>query len=127
MVAHTAAVPPADILVDDKVLFENIANGESLQLTVPVGTYQVAIVPTGETKPVILGPVALTVKGGAVNRVYALGDPEKKSMNVAVHVLPTGSSGSGKPSKVDTGTGGQATGQGSTLTLPSGEAVKLTR
>ncbi len=127
VVAHTAAVPPADIRVDGKVLFSNIANGESLKLTVPVGTYQVAIVPTGETKPVILGPIALTVKGGAVNRVYALGDPEKKSMNVAVHILPTGSSGSGKPSKVDTGTGGHATGQGSTLTLPSGEAVKLTR
>ena len=31
VVAHTAAVPPADIRVDGKVLFENIANGESLQ------------------------------------------------------------------------------------------------
>ena len=27
-VAHTAAVPPADIRVDGKVLFENVANGE---------------------------------------------------------------------------------------------------
>ena len=44
-----------------------------LKLTVPVATYEVAIVPTGEKKPVILGPVALTVKGGAVNRVYAVG------------------------------------------------------
>jgi len=127
VVAHTASVPPADIRVDGKVLFENIANGESLQVTVPVATYEVAIVPTGEKKPVILGPVALTVQGGAVNRVYAVGDPDKKTMNVAVHIIPTGSSGSGKPSKVDTGTGGQATGQGSDLTLLSGEPVKLTR
>ena len=127
VVAHTAAVPPADIRVDGKVLFSNIANGESLKLTVPVGTYQVAIVPTGEKKPVILGPVALTVKGGAVNRVYAVGDPDKKTMNVSVHILPTGSSGSGKPSKVDTGTGGQAVGQGSTPVLLAGEPVKLTR
>ena len=56
VVAHMAKVPPADIRVNDKVLFENIANGESLKLTVPVATYEVAIVPTGETKPVILGP-----------------------------------------------------------------------
>jgi hypothetical protein len=106
VVAHTATVPPADIRVNGKVLFENIGNGESLKLTVPVATYEVAIVPTGETKPVVLGPLELTVKGGAVNRVYAVGDPGKKTMNVAVHVIPTGSSGSGQPSDVNTGVGG---------------------
>ena len=111
VVAHTAAVPPADIQVNGKVLFANIANGESLKLTVPVATYKVAIVPAGESKPVILGPLSLTVQGGAVNRVYAVGDPEKKTMNVAVHVIATGSSGSGKPSEVNTGTGGQAVGE----------------
>jgi Domain of unknown function (DUF4397) len=108
VVAHTATVPPADIRVDGKVLFENIGNGESLKLTVPVATYKVAIVPTGETKPVVLGPLELTVKGGAVNRVYAIGDPGKKTMNVAVHVIATGSSGSGQPSDVNTGFGGQS-------------------
>ena len=51
-------------------------------------------------------PVELTVKGGAVNRVYAIGDPGKKTMNVVVHVIPTGSSGSGQPSDVNTGVGG---------------------
>lgn len=108
VVAHTATVPPADIQVNGKVLFENIGNGESLKLTVPVATYKVAIVPTGETKPVILGPLDFTVTGGAVNRVYAIGDPGKKTMNVAVHVIPTGSSGSGQPSDVNTGFGGEA-------------------
>jgi hypothetical protein len=110
VVAHMAKVPPADIRVNGKVLFENIANGESLKLTVPVATYEVAIVPTGETKPVILGPAKLTVKGAAVNRVYAIGDPGKKTMNVAVHVIPTGTTGSGQPSDVNTGSGGQAVG-----------------
>ena len=108
VVAHTATVPPADIRVDGKVLFKNIANGEALKLTVPVATYKVAIVPTGEAKPVILGPVELTVDGGAVNRVYAVGDPAKKTMTVAVHVIPTATTGSGQPDDVDTGTGGQA-------------------
>ena len=121
VVGHMAKVPPADIRVNDKVLFENIANGESLKLTVPVATYEVAIVPTGETKPVILGPAKLTVQGGAVNRVYAIGDPGKKTMNVAVHVIPTGTTGSGKPSDVNTGTGGQAVGQAPAL------GVNLTR
>jgi Domain of unknown function (DUF4397) len=115
VVSHVAAVPPADIRVNDQVLFANIANGESLQLMVPVATYKVSIVPTGETKPVFFGPVNLTVKGGAINRVYAVGDPEKKTMNVAVHVLAAGSTGSGKPSEVNTGTGGQAVGKGPSL------------
>ena len=106
VVAHTATVPPADIRVNGSVLFENIGNGEALQLTVPVATYKVTIVPTGETEPVVLGPVELTVKGGAVNRVYAIGDPAKKTMNVAVHVIPTASRGSGQPSDVNTGVGG---------------------
>ena len=112
VVSHVAAVPPADVRVDETVLFENIANGESLELMVPVATYKVDIVPTKETEPVYFGPVSLTVKGGAINRVYALGDPEKKTMNVAVHVITAGTTGSGKPSEVNTGTGGQAVGDG---------------
>ena len=109
-VAHTAAVPPADIRVNGKVLFANVANGESLNLVVPVATYKVAIVPEGKASPIYLGPVSLTVKSGALNRVYALGDPEKKTMNVAVHVIATATRGSAQPSKVDTGSGGEAAG-----------------
>ena len=120
-VSHTAAVPPADIQVNGQVLFANIANGESLDLTVPVATYKVAIVKAGKDKPVYFGPVSLTVKGGALNLVYALGDPEKKTMNVAVHVLTAGKTGSDKPSEVNTGTGGQVVGEGPAL------QVNLTR
>ncbi|MGB5951851.1 MAG: DUF4397 domain-containing protein [Ornithinimicrobium sp.] len=106
-VAHTAAVPPADIVVNDEVLFANVANGESLNLVVPVDTYSVQIVPTGETEPVIFGPLDLTVKGGALNRVFAVGDPEAESMNVVVHVVEVGEEGSQAPDVVNTGTGGQ--------------------
>ena len=45
VVSHVAAVPPADIRVNNQVLFANIANGESLKLVVPVATYKVSIVP----------------------------------------------------------------------------------
>ena len=109
-VAHTAQVGAADIRVNGDVLFEDVKNGQSLDVVVPVRTYKVAIVPAGKAKPVLLGPVDLTVTGGALNRVYAIGDPEEKTMNVAVHVIRTGSSGSDMPSRVDTGTGGQAAG-----------------
>jgi hypothetical protein len=97
------------------VLFANVANGESLQLLVPVATYKVSIVPTGGTEPVFFGPVSLTVKSGAVNRVYAVGDPETKTMNVVVHVIDAAATGSDKPSEVNTGTGGQAVGDGPSL------------
>lgn len=107
-VAHTAAVPPADILVDGEVLFANVANGEALDLVVPADTYEVQIVPTGETEPVILGPLDLTVEAGALNRVYAVGDPESSTMNVAVHVIEVEETGSQAPSIVNTGTGGMA-------------------
>ncbi len=114
-IAHTASVPPADIRVDGKVLFANVANGESLNLTVPVATYKVDIVPTGKRGPVLLGPLSLTVKGGALNRVYAVGDPTNKTMNIAVHVIATGTAGSSEPRRVNTGTGGQAVGAGPSL------------
>ncbi len=107
-VAHTAAVPPADIRVDGTVLFANVANGESLNLVVPAGSYNVNIVPAGEVSPVVFGPVSLTVQGGSLNRVYAVGDPAAKTMNVAVHVIPLPPSGSAQPTLVDTGTGGFA-------------------
>ena len=109
-VAHTARVGKADVRVDGKVLFADIANGESLHLVVPVQTYKVAITLAGKAEPVVLGPVSLTVKGGALNRVYAIGDPSQKTMNVAVHVIDVKTAGSGKPRWVKTGTGGQAAG-----------------
>lgn len=107
-VAHTADVPPADIRVDGRVLFANVANGESLDLTVPADTYSIELVPTGRTSPAFLGPLDLKVTAGALNRVYAVGDPGSGAMSMAVHVIDTGSTGSKAPTEVNTGTGGQA-------------------
>ena len=107
-VAHTAAVPPADIRVDGKVLFANVANGESLDVVVPAGTYRVDIVQAGETAPPVFGPVDLAVKGGTLTKVYAVGDPAAKTMNVAVHEITLPRNGSAPPTLIDTGTGGSA-------------------
>lgn len=108
-VAHDAAVGPADIRVNGDVLFENIANGEQLTLVVPAGTYSVDIVPTAATSPVVLGPVDLPVAKASLTRVFAIGVAATGSMDAVVHVLPTGTRGSGAtPSGVDAGDGGQA-------------------
>lgn len=107
-VAHTAAVGPADIRVNGKVLFSNVANGESLDVVVPAATYSVEIVPTGATSPVVLGPLDLPAKAGYLTRVFAVGAPSQKTMTVAVGTIKLPASGSGTPELVNTGTGGQA-------------------
>lgn len=108
VVAHTAAIPPADIRVDGSVLFSNVANGEALTTLVPGGTYSVDVVPTATDGPVVFGPVDLTVKAGALNRVFAFGNPQDATMNAIVQVLALTTDGSGTPGQVDTGNGGQA-------------------
>jgi hypothetical protein len=109
-VAHDAAVGPADIRVNGKVLFENVANGESLDVVVPAGTYKVDIVPTGATSPVVLGPLDLPVQAGQLTRVFAIGAPSQQTMTVALGTIKVPATGSDKPGEVNTGTGGQAAG-----------------
>ena len=49
LLAHTATVAPADVRVDGKVVFTNIANGEYADADVPAGAHRVALLPTGTT------------------------------------------------------------------------------
>jgi len=104
-VAHTAVVPPADVVVSGKVLFSNIANGEFVTAEVPASTYPIEVVPTGGKKP-LLGPVDLPVKAGALTRVFAIGAPKNGSMDAVVQVLPVATSGSGAPASMDAGSAG---------------------
>jgi len=108
-VAHVAAVGPADVRVQDEVLFANIANGEVLTLTVPAKTYPVEIVPAATDGPAVLGPVDLPVAKAALTRVFAIGVAAEGTMDAIVQVLPLGVRGSGKsPTLIDAGSGGQA-------------------
>lgn len=117
-VAHVAAVGPADVRVQDEVLFANIANGEVLTLTVPAKTYPVEIVPAATDGPSVLGPVDLPVAKSALTRVFAIGVAAEGTMDAIVQVLPLGVRGSGKsPTLIDAGSGGQAAELG--LTEPS--------
>jgi len=107
-VAHTAVVPPADIRVDGKVLFANIANGEFVSAVVPASTYSVDIVPTGQSTDPLLGPVDLPVKAGVLTRVFAIGVPKDGSMDAVVQVIPVNKGGSPAPGSVDAGEAGLA-------------------
>ena len=49
-VAHTASVPPADIRVNGKVLFEDIANGRPSTWSCRSAPTRWTIVPTGRTR-----------------------------------------------------------------------------
>jgi len=76
----------------------------------PLATRALQIVPAGATSPVVLGPLPLQVKAGYLTRVFAVGEPNSKTMNVAVATIKLPSTGTGKPDLVNTGTGGQAAG-----------------
>ena len=109
VVAHTAAVGPADVRVDQKVLFANIANGEALTMSAPAGTYTVDIVPSATSGPVVFGPADVPVKETALTRVFAIGVAATNSMDAVVQVLPLSARGAGtSPSTVNAGDGGQA-------------------
>lgn len=106
--AHTAVVPPADLRVNDKVLFANIANGEFISSEVAADTYSVNIVPTGQDGPALLGPVQLPVKAGQLTRVFAIGEPRNGSMDAVVQTLPLSAAGSPAPDAVAAGSAGLA-------------------
>jgi hypothetical protein len=110
VVTHGIAGPPADIYVNGKLLFRSVANGESLDVTVPSGTYAVNALSTlgGKT---LLPKARLTVKAGTLTRAVAIGQPDKPP-DVLVHVLAAhgASAGARAPSIVRTGGGGQAAG-----------------
>ena len=107
VVSHVAVAPPADIRVDGKPFFRNVANGESLSLVVPAKTYSVDVVPTAGGSP-ILAPVRVGLKAGFLTRVFAIGSVADSSTDAIVQNLPVPVVGAGAPRSVHTGDGGQA-------------------
>ena len=107
VVSHTAVAPPADIRIDGKPFFRNVAARESLSLVVPAKTYSVDVVPSSGGGQ-ILAPVSLTVRAGTLTRVFAIGDPSEGTADAIVQVLPVRTVGAPPPSSVPSGDGGQA-------------------
>jgi hypothetical protein len=124
VVTHVALAPPADVRIDGKPAFRNVASGESLWLDVPAKTYKVDIVPTAGGAA-ILDPVSLKLPAGKLTRVFAIGDPSKGTMDAVVQKLDLAVVGADAPTSVQTGDGGQAAvllaRQG--LLSPTGSAV----
>jgi hypothetical protein len=110
LVAHTATVPPADVLVDGAVAFANIANGEYVDAEVPSGEHSAEIVPTGRSGPALLGPLPLEITPRTLTSVFAIGRPENSSMDVIVHQLPVPQRGSDSPDEIETGSAGLVAG-----------------
>ncbi len=108
LVAHTATVAPADVRVDGKVVFTNIANGEFAEADVPAGSHQVALLPTGQKSHPILGPLDVTLAPRTVTMVYAVGRPSNGSMDVIAHAAPIASDGTVRPAAIKTGSAGLA-------------------
>jgi hypothetical protein len=106
LVAHTATVAPADVVVDGMVVFSNIANGQFATADVPAGKHVVVLLPAGQESDPLLGPLDVTLVAGTVTMVYALG--EAASMDLVVHTDRLAADGSVFPVMIDTGSAGLA-------------------
>ena len=104
-VNHTAAAPAVDVLANDAVLLPNIANGAGQGADVPAATYNVKVVPTGATDPVVF-ETDLPLAEGANTIVHAIGDLAGGTFTVAVQSI-TGLGAA--PTGVPTGDAGLAT------------------
>lgn len=120
VLAHTATVAPADVEVDGRTVFTNIANGEFAEADVPAGSIEVALLPSGSEGSPILGPLDLTLEAGTLSMVYAYGNPTDGSMKVIAHTAELAADGSVRPSRIDTGSAGLVTGAVSPFDSDSG-------
>lgn len=103
LVAHTATAPPADVSVDGRTVFRNIANGEYAEADVPAGGHRVALLPSGTMRGAFLGPLDVALPAATVTMVYAVGSPQDNSMRVVSHAAALSSDGSVAPSRIETG------------------------
>jgi hypothetical protein len=110
LIAHTATVAPADVRVDGKVVFHDIANGEYATADLAAGSHTVSLLPAGLTTHPILGPLHVDLVAGTATMVYAVGNPRNSSMNVILHRVTLQSNGAAVPSTIDTGQAGLVAG-----------------
>jgi hypothetical protein len=89
-------------------VFADIANGESATVDVPAGRHLVALVPSGQPGPAVLGPLRVGVAAGTVTMVYAAGGAPAGALHAIVHTMAVGAAGGAAPGSVHTGTVGLA-------------------
>ena len=104
-VRHTAAAPNVDILANDGALFTNVANGGEGVADVPAGDYNVKVTAAGDAATVVTEVPALNIPEGTNVIVYAIGDLDAGSFQLAVQSI---SGLHTPPTSVPSGTGGLA-------------------
>jgi hypothetical protein len=102
-VRHTAAAPNVDILANDGALFANVPNGAEGVADVPAADYNVKVTAAGDAGAVVTEVPALTIPEGTNVIVYAIGDLEGGSFQLAVQTIDGLHT---PPSGVPSGTGG---------------------
>jgi hypothetical protein len=108
MVAATASLVPADVRIDHRVVSDNIANGEAVTIDVAAGHHRVALVPSGQAGPAVVGPLDVDVAAGTVTMVYAAGGRSGSEARTILHTVALGSGGEAAPGRVHTGSAGLA-------------------
>jgi hypothetical protein len=108
VVSHVAVAEPADLRLDGRSYFRNVANAESLSVVVPARSYTLDVVPTAAPGRTILAPVRISLSAGTLTRFFVFGNPDDGTADAVVQVLPVPVIGAGPPSSVHTGDGGQA-------------------
>lgn len=106
LLAHTATTAPADVRVDGKTVFTNIANGEYAQADLPAGSHEVALYPSGVEAKAILGPITVDLTAGTLTAVYAVGNPKEGSMDVVVRTSGAAATDTAAPQRIETGSAG---------------------
>jgi hypothetical protein len=112
-VRHTAAAPTVDVLANDGVLIEGLSNPDGAAADVPADSYNVKVVPTGATEPVVF-EADLDLAEGTSYIAYAIGSLDGDTFTVALQTI-TGLET--PPAGVPSGTGGSAASDASTPAL----------
>jgi hypothetical protein len=102
-VRHTAAAPNVDILANDGALFSDVANGGEGAADVPAGDYNVKVTAAGDASAIVTEVPALTIPEGTNVIVYAIGDLDGDSFQLAVQTIGGLHT---PPAGVPSGTGG---------------------
>jgi hypothetical protein len=71
-IRHTAAAPRVDVWADGSKLISGLRWGASSTMTVPRGSYRVAVAPAGTTT-IVIGPQTFKLAAGQAYQVYATG------------------------------------------------------
>ena len=87
VVRHTAHATILDVFVDGSLTFRNLAGQNEISADLPAATLSLALVPSGATEPILLGPLDVTLVDGEVLILYAVGSADQGSLDLLTETL----------------------------------------